>query len=132
MNAQPDDLYANGAPTDFELDRLVSRARDAFRWRAQVDEFVGFGALEGVTARVRTQGGLIDLKVDDEACANGGEAVAGRILSAIAAAQQHLSEQIRESGRQTFGEGSDWSQTIEEAASARFSGRGSVLGADDS
>lgn len=107
-------------PAQGDLDRAVARARTAFEWRAQVDALRAEGVVDGVRAEVSGSGGLTALTVPTSACQDGGDAVAQRILAAVAAAQGELARQIRASAASTFGEDSSQTQTIRESLATKF------------
>ena len=107
-------------PAQGELDRAVAKARAAFAWRAQVDQMSAQGIVDGVRATVAGSGGLQALTVPTAACQEGGEAVAARILAAVAAAQSDLARQIRGSVESTFGIDSTEARTVNSSLATRF------------
>lgn len=123
------DAFSGGlngdVPAQGELDRAVRAAREAFAWRASVDALTAEGVIDGVRATVGGNGGLRGLTVATSACHDGGEAVAERILAAVAAAQQELARQIRGSVASTFGVDSHQAQTVNASLSTRFGLEGS-------
>ncbi|MFC7491678.1 MULTISPECIES: hypothetical protein [unclassified Knoellia] len=117
-------------PAQGDLDRAVARARAAFAWRAHVDTLTAQGRAEGVVATVSGNGALTDLRVPTSACSEGGDAVTGRILQAIAAAQAELATLIRQSSHDAFGEDSDQAKLVSDSLGTRFR-PAEVLGPDE-
>lgn len=107
-------------PAQGDLDRAVAKARAAFAWRAQVDAIRAEGIVDGVRAEVSGSGGLTALTVPTSACQGGGDAVAERILAAVAAAHKDLARQIHASAASTFGEDSSQTGTVRESLAAKF------------
>ncbi len=117
-------------PAQGDLDRAVAKARAAFAWRAEVDRLSAEGRFEGVTATVSGNGALTGLTVATSACAEGGDAVTERILSAIAAAQEELARLIARTSAEAFGEDSEQDRLVRGSLETRFT-RGEVLPEDD-
>lgn len=98
------DAFLNDVPSDQELRALVVRAQRAFQWRAQADALTGTASVEGVTVTVNGGGSLTALRLEEEACRDGGRALADRIVAALGLAQETVSAQLLASARETFGE----------------------------
>lgn len=113
-----------------DLARLMEQAQAAFRWRAEVDRLAGSGEADGVSVSVTGGGAVSRLEVSDAACADGGQELSRRIIAAVRAAQNDLSEQIRRSAALTFGEDSAQARTVSEASAQRFGRSASVIETD--
>lgn len=119
-------IFDGETPGELELNRLVQQAQAAMAWRQDVNSLRGRASVEGVDTEVSASGGVVGVTVSDAACAQGGAALAERVLDSVLAAQQNLGEQLRDSAAATFGEDSSQARTVTTATQTRFS-RASVL-----
>ncbi len=119
-------IFDGETPGEMELNRLVQQAKAAMAWRNGVNALRGRASHEGVEAQVSASGGVVDIEVNDAACAQGGTSLAERVLDSVLAAQQDLAVQLRNSAVETFGEDSSQARTVANATETRF-GRATVL-----
>ncbi|KRE61335.1 YbaB/EbfC family nucleoid-associated protein [Nostocoides sp. Soil756] len=107
-----DDLRRIDGLTQTELDRLAARARAALAWRQTVEAMRAEGEVDGVRVTVNGTGSLVDLRIPTAACADGGDALAGRVSEAITRARVEVARLAARSGAETFGEDSPEAATI--------------------
>lgn len=130
MVSAPADLPIGGLGQG-ELDRLASRARAALEWRQSVESIRAEGAADGVVVTVSGTGSLVDLAIPTPACADGGEALTGRVLDALALARTEAAEAVTRSCAETFGEDSWETEQTSRSWAQGAARRPVVLGAGD-
>ncbi|HWO50870.1 MAG TPA: YbaB/EbfC family nucleoid-associated protein [Ornithinibacter sp.] len=118
------------APGQGELDRLAARARAAFEWRRGVEQLRGEGESDGVRVSVTGTGALVDIDIPTAACADGGAALAGRVVEALGRARADVARAVERSAADVFGDDSDEVRSVNRSWQEGARRRATVLGAD--
>lgn len=118
------------ATIDRQTQAAVERARRATAWRQELETLRGEGSVDhgAVVATVEVSGMLVDLRVDDQACRQGGRAVADMVLQAVRAAQRDVGRQVMAASEQEWGASSGVTARMREELDSRF---GSLVEPED-